>query len=173
MVRTTARIGAAVVAQCTVAVGVEIGGAGDLAGHTFEGWMGRAHWPFVAPRSGTAVWSPNTFAKRTGLRWFGPGGRAARDGFERLEFPLGKVLYQTSGYISDIRFSRRAIASRSPTIRSIRRCRSRRGRRQRGPPHDAVDGWVSVHGIAWSKDGSEIGLVERKGWRSIRMAYSP
>ena len=27
-------------------------------------------------------------------------------GLERLEFPLGKVLYQTSGYISHIRFSR-------------------------------------------------------------------
>lgn len=40
--------------------------------------------------------------------WSPEGGDLAivrrADGFERLEFPLGTVLYLSSGYISDIRF---------------------------------------------------------------------
>jgi Tol biopolymer transport system component len=78
-------------------------------------------------------------------------------GVERLEFPLGKVLYQTSGYISDIRFSPSGdqiafadhplYADDAGEVAMV----DKEG-------HRVVlsKGWVSVHGIAWNGDGAEI-----------------
>jgi len=83
---------------------------GELAvslGHTFDGWMGEgtlARAPIIAgaPRAlvehvREADWSPDgsdlAIVRRVGS-------------MERLEFPVGTVLYQTTGYISHIRFSR-------------------------------------------------------------------
>jgi WD40 repeat protein len=83
---------------------------GELAvslGHTFDGWMGDgtlARAPILAgaPRAliehvREADWSPDgadlAIVRRVGS-------------MERLEFPAGTVLYQTTGYISHIRFSR-------------------------------------------------------------------
>jgi Tol biopolymer transport system component len=83
---------------------------GELAvslGHAFDGWMGEgtlARAPILAgaPRAlvehvREADWSPDgsdlAIARRVGS-------------MERLEFPAGTVLYQTSGFISHIRFSR-------------------------------------------------------------------
>jgi eukaryotic-like serine/threonine-protein kinase len=83
---------------------------GELAvslGHAFDGWIGEgtlARAPILAgaPRAlvehvREADWSPDgsdlAIARRVGS-------------MERLEFPVGTVLYQTPGYISHIRFSR-------------------------------------------------------------------
>jgi eukaryotic-like serine/threonine-protein kinase len=85
-------------------------------------------------------------------------------GFERLEFPLGKVLYQTSGYISDIRFSpsgdRIAFADHpvySDDAGAVAMV-DRDGHRTA-----LSDSWISIHGIAWTRDGSEIWFGGTKG----------
>jgi len=84
--------------------------SGELAvslGHTFDGWIGegtlaRAAMIAGAPRAMVehvreADWTPDgtdvAIVRRVGS-------------LERLEFPIGTVLYQTSGFISHIRFSR-------------------------------------------------------------------
>jgi hypothetical protein len=82
---------------------------GELAislGHTFEGWMGEG----TLARSSLLGSAPRVVAEHVReADWTPDGGDLAvvrrAEGFERLEFPLGTVLYQTSGYISDIRFS--------------------------------------------------------------------
>jgi serine/threonine protein kinase len=83
--------------------------SGELAislGHTFEGWMGEG----TLARSSLLGSAPRVVAEHVREADWAPDGSdlavvRRADGFERLEFPLGKVLYQTSGYISDIRFS--------------------------------------------------------------------
>jgi hypothetical protein len=100
--------------------------------------------------------------------WTPDGGDLAvvrrAEGFERLEFPLGKVLYQTSGYISDIRFSptgdRIAFADHpvySDDAGAVAVV-DMAGRRT-----VLSAGWVSVHGIAWRRDGSEIWFGGTRG----------
>ena len=79
------------------------------------------------------------------------------EGLERLELPLGKVLYQTSGYISDIRFSpsgdRIAFADHpvyaddAGAVAVV----DREGHRT-----VLSEGWTSIHGIAWTRDGGAI-----------------
>ena len=89
---------------------LSLSSTGELAvslGHAFDGWIGEgtlARAPILsgAPRAlvehvREADWAPDgsdlAIVRRVGA-------------MERLEFPLGKVLYQTPGYISHIRFSR-------------------------------------------------------------------
>ena len=110
---------------------LSISKSGELAislGHTFEGWMGvgtlaRSSMLGSAPRVllediREAEWSPDG-AELAVVRRAG--------GLEQLEFPAGKVLYKTSGFISDIRFSPDGariglpITSCLPTMRA--RCR--------------------------------------------------
>ena len=82
---------------------------GELAislGHTYEGWMGEG----TLARSSLLGTAPRVMAEHVREAEWTPDGSDLAvvrrvDGFERLEFPLGKVLYQTSGFISDIRFS--------------------------------------------------------------------
>ena len=102
---------------------------GELAislGHTFEGWMGEG----TLARSSMLGSAPRVLAEHVReAEWSPDGGDLAIvrrvGGLERLEFPLGKVLYQTSGFISDIRFSPQAIASRSPITRCMPTMRAR------------------------------------------------
>jgi eukaryotic-like serine/threonine-protein kinase len=78
-------------------------------------------------------------------------------GFERLEFPVNRVLYQTSGYISNIRFSpagdRIAFADHpffaddAGGVSIVDRQGTRRVLSER---HN------SVRGLAWSPDGREV-----------------
>jgi hypothetical protein len=141
---------------------------GELAislGHTFEGWMGEG----TLARSSLLGSAPRLVAEHVReADWAPDGGDLAvvrrADGFERLEFPLGTVLYQTSGYISDIRFSpsgdRIAFADHpvysddAGTIAMV----DKAGRRSA-----LSDGWTSIHGLAWTKDGSEIWFGATKG----------
>jgi serine/threonine protein kinase/Tol biopolymer transport system component len=142
--------------------------AGELAislNHTFEGWMGEG----TLARSSLLGSAPRVVAEHVReADWSPDGGDLAvvrrADGFERLEFPLGTVLYQTSGYISDIRFSpsgdRIAFADHpiysddAGTIAVVDRA---------GHRSALSDGWTSIHGLAWSKDGSEIWFGATKG----------
>jgi hypothetical protein len=103
---------------------LSISRSGEIAvslDHTFEGWMGEgtlARAPMLggAPRPLTehvreAEWTPDGSDLAIVRR---------ATGFERLEFPIGRVLYQTSGYISNIRFSPsgdRIAFRRSPVVR--------------------------------------------------------
>jgi hypothetical protein len=85
-------------------------------------------------------------------------------GFERLEYPVGKVLYQTSGFISHIRFS--------PTGDRIAFAHHPVYADDAGAVamvdldgHSTVlsEAWISVHGLAWTRDGSEIWFGGTKG----------
>jgi len=141
---------------------------GELAislGHTFEGWMGEG----TLARSSLLGSAPRVVAEHVREADWTPDGAdlavvRRADGFERLECPLGTVLYQTSGYISDIRFSpagdRIAFADHpvysddAGTVAVV----DRAGRRSA-----LSEGWTSVHGLAWSRDGSEIWFGATKG----------
>jgi len=150
--------------------------SGELAvslGHRFDGFMGEgtlARAPLlgggarpVLERVREADWAPD-----------GSGLAAVRrvEGRERLEFPIGTVLYQTTGWISHVRFSPRGdrIAFADHPIWS-----------------DDV-GWVSVvdlgghkteltpfsgesvRGVAWSPSGDEVWYTtqEAGGVNAIR-----
>jgi eukaryotic-like serine/threonine-protein kinase len=135
--------------------------SGEMAislGHAFEGWMGagtlaRASMLGGAPRPliegvRDAEWTPDgsdlAIVRRAG-------------GFERLEFPIGRVLYQTSGYISRIRFSpagdRIAFADHpffaddSGGVSVV----DREGHRT-----VLAEGFNSVRGVAWAPDGAAV-----------------
>ena len=88
---------------------LSVSGAGELAvslGHRFEGWMGEgtlARTPLLGGGARPVLegvreadWTPDgselAIVRRVG-------------GLERLEFPPGKVLYETGGFVSHIRFS--------------------------------------------------------------------
>ena len=142
--------------------------SGELAlsiGHTFDGWMGEG----TLARSSLLGSAPRVVAEHVREADWTPDGSDLAlvrrgDGFERLEFPLGKVLYQTSGYISDVRFSpsgdRIAFADHpvySDDAGAVAVV-DKEGHRT-----TLSDGWTSVHGIAWNKDGSEIWFGATKG----------
>lgn len=134
---------------------------GELAislGHTYKGWMGEgtlARVPLLggAPRQllehvREAEWTPDG-SDLAVVRRVGDG--------DRLEFPVGEVLYQTSGYISHIRFSpqgdRIAFADHPVFADDLGGVAvvDLKGHRK-----TLSSGWISVSGIAWSPDGREV-----------------
>ncbi len=97
------------------------------------------------------------------VRWadWDPAGKLAvvlyADGHSRLEYPIGNVLYQSAGWISNIRFSPQGdqIAFLDHPARWD----------DRGAVHVSdISGhtriltpqWESVEGLAWSREGKEI-----------------
>ncbi len=84
-------------------------------------------------------------------------------GQNRLEFPIGKVLFHTSGWISHIRFSPKG--DRIAFIEHPKRFDD-------GGSLDVVDlagrarklsdEWASIEGLAWSADGSEVWFTSSK-----------
>ena len=128
---------------------------------------GQATEPYVV--SGTLAEFPLTGAETPreilqGVQWadWSPDGKTiavVRDvgGRNRLESPVGKVLYETSGWIGDPRFSPSgdAIAfvshwSRSGDMGTVMLV----GRD--GKPRTLSEGWSSLWGLAWRPDGREI-----------------
>ena len=99
-----------------------------------------------------------------GVQWadWSPDGKTlaiVRDsgGRNRLESPVGTVLYETPGWIGNPRFSPSgdAIAfldhwSRIGDLGSV--MISERG----APPRRLTEGWTSIRGLAWRPDGREI-----------------
>jgi serine/threonine protein kinase/Tol biopolymer transport system component len=79
------------------------------------------------------------------------------DGQSRLEYPVGNVLYQTGGYVSDLRFSPRGdqIAFFEHPFRY-----DDRGSLDvvdlSGHKKVLADGMVGAEGVAWANDASEI-----------------
>ncbi len=78
-------------------------------------------------------------------------------GKSRLEYPIGKVLYETAGWISDLRFSSRGdrlafvdhplLGDDGGTISVIDLS---------GKKTDLTQRWASVIGLAWAPSGDEI-----------------
>jgi eukaryotic-like serine/threonine-protein kinase len=78
-------------------------------------------------------------------------------GFSRIEYPIGKLLYRTPGWISDMRVSRdgkrvaflyhpaRGDDAGGPAIVDLN-----------GEVRTLSTGWSSARGLAWSPDGSHI-----------------
>ena len=88
---------------------LSVSSAGELAvslGHRFEGWIGAGTLARTPLRGGGA--RPVLEGVRE-AEWTPDGSDLAVvrkvGGRERLEFPAGKVLYETGGYVSHIRFS--------------------------------------------------------------------
>jgi hypothetical protein len=134
---------------------------GELAvslGHTYDGWIGEgtlARAPILggAPRAliehvREADWAPDgsdlAIVRRVGS-------------MERLEFPVGTVLYQTTGYISHIRFSRdgQRIAFADHPLYS-----DDNGDVAvvdlKGQKTTLSRGLQGMRGVAWSPDGREV-----------------
>jgi eukaryotic-like serine/threonine-protein kinase len=147
---------------------LSISKSGEMAislGHTFEGWMGmgtlaRTSMLGSAPRVlleqiREAEWSPDG-AELAIVRRVG--------GLEQLEFPAGHVLYKSSGYISDIRFAPDAariaftdhplFADDAGAVSMVDRA---------GKRTVLWDGFISVRGLAWSADGTEIWFTATSG----------
>jgi hypothetical protein len=147
---------------------LSISKTGELAvslNHTYEGWMGEG----TLARSSVLGSAPRVMVEHVREADWTPDGSDLAvvrriSGLERLEFPLGTVLYQSSGYISDIRFSpsgdriafadHQLYADDAGTVAMV----DRDGHRTA-----LSDGWISIHGLAWTKDGSEIWFGGTKG----------
>ena len=147
---------------------MSISKSGEMAislGHTFEGWMGmgtlaRTSMLGSAPRAlleniREAEWSPDG-AELAIVRRVG--------GLEQLEFPAGHVLYKSSGFISDIRFSpdgTRIAFTDHPLFADDAGAVSMVDRA--GQRTVLWDGFISVRGLAWSADGTEIWFTGTSG----------
>ena len=147
---------------------LSISRSGELAislGHTYEGWIGEG----TLARSSVLGSAPRVMVEHVREADWTPDGSELAvvrriDGLERLEFPVGKVLYQTSGFISDIRFSpsgdriafadHQVYADDAGAVATV----DLDGRRT-----VLSEGWISVHGLAWTSDGSEIWFGGTKG----------
>jgi hypothetical protein len=147
---------------------LSISKTGELAlseGHRYEGWMGEG----TLARSSVLGNAPRVMLEHVREAEWSPDGNDLAvvrrvDGFERLEFPVGTVLYQTGGYISDVRFSptgerlafadHQVYADDAGSVAMV----DKQGHRT-----VLSSGWLSVHGLAWSKDGSEIWFGATKG----------
>ena len=140
---------------------LSISRAGELAvslGHVFEGWMGEGTLARV-PMFGGA---PRPIAEHVREADWTPDGSDLAivrrlDGRERLEFPIGKVLYDTSGYISHIRFSpdgnhiafadHHLYADDNGDLAVVDRG---------GHKTVLAEGFQSLRGLSWSPDGREV-----------------
>jgi eukaryotic-like serine/threonine-protein kinase len=138
-----------------------ISSRGELAvsiDHAFVGWMGEgtlARVPLLggAPRPivenvREADWTPDGSSLAI-VRHVG--------GRERLEFPIGTVLYETSGYIADIRFSadgQRIAFADHPVFADNNGDVAIVDRSGRKITLDS--GLIGLRGLIWSPDGSEV-----------------
>jgi eukaryotic-like serine/threonine-protein kinase len=134
---------------------------GELAvslGHGFDGWMGEGTLARTALFSG----APRVMVERVReAEWTPDGSDLAivrrMSGLERLEFPIGTVLYQTNGYISHIRFSHDGqriafvdhplYADDNGDIAVVDRA---------GTKTTLASGYQGARGLAWSRDDREV-----------------
>jgi len=147
---------------------LSISKSGELAislGHTYDGWVGEG----TLARTSMLGSAPRVMVEHVREADWNPDGsdlaivrRVA--GFERLEYPVGRVLYQTSGFISHIRFSptgdriafadHPVFADDAGAVAMID---------LEGQRTVLSEGWISVHGLAWTGDGTEIWFGGTKG----------
>src|SRR5262245_18750268 len=132
-------------------------GAGTLARAPMLGAAGRP----IAEGVREADWSPDgstlAVVRRVEKR-------------ERLEFPMGKVLYDTAGFISHIRVSPRgdriafadhplwADDAGSVAVVDVS-----------GKKTTLTDGWTSLRGLAWTTSGDEIWFTANAGSENMAL----
>jgi hypothetical protein len=135
--------------------------SGELAvslNHAFEGWMGTG----TLARVQLLGTGPRPVAEQVREADWTPDGTDLAivrrvNGRERLEFPIGTTLYETSGYISHIRISRDGqriafadhpfYADDNGDIAVVERSGARR---------TLAGGFLGLRGVAWSPDGAEV-----------------
>jgi serine/threonine protein kinase/dipeptidyl aminopeptidase/acylaminoacyl peptidase len=117
---------------------------GTLAQVAFSGGAPRE----IAEDVTEADWSPD--GKELAIVHSG-GGR------DRIEYPIGNVLYETGGYISDLRVSPNGEMvgfldhPQSPDDRGSVAVLDRKGQRR-----VLADGWMTEEGLAWAPDGRSL-----------------
>jgi Tol biopolymer transport system component len=136
--------------------------SGELAialGYRQSGWMGRgtlARVPMLgdAPRQVAndvlaADWTPDS-SELAIVRW--GGGR------KHLEYPVGKTLYETGGWISHPRFSADGthIAFNDHPVEGDDRGSVELLDLRRGTRRTLSGGWSGVQGLAWAPSGTEV-----------------
>ena len=154
----------------------------------------RASWRWVSARSGPVLRPPSAVCRspverrarfssaspgRTGLPtartspWFAPV-----DGVDRLEFPIGKLLYESRGTISHARVSPEETGSPSSTTQT-RSWASPRAPSSRSTGQvrkkTLSTGWADLYGLAWRPDGREVWFTaarrnEFKALRAVTLA---
>jgi serine/threonine protein kinase len=92
------------------------------------------------------------------------------DGHSRLEYPIGQVLYETTGWISNIRFSPRggqiafmnhpALWDQRGVVCTVDRA---------GQVKTLTEEWESEQGVAWSADGKEIWFTAAKKGNTLNL----
>jgi serine/threonine protein kinase len=135
--------------------------SGEMAislNHAFEGWMGAG----TLARVQLLGSGPRPVAEQVREADWTPDGNELAivrrvNGRERLEFPVGKTLYETNGYISHIRVSRDGqrvafadhpfYADDNGDIAVVDRSGARK---------TLASGFLGLRGVVWSPDGSEV-----------------
>ena len=90
------------------------------------------------------------------------------DGKDRLEYPIGKVLYTSGGYVSDLRVSPKA--DRIAFLEHPSRWDDRGGVSVvdlTGKKTGLADGYWGEEGLAWSPDGMEVFFSAGQGYSSF------
>jgi Tol biopolymer transport system component len=106
--------------------------------------------------------------------WAPDGGLAISrrvEGKYRLEYPIGKILYATAGYVSDVRVSpdgERVAFLDHPVLGDNRGSLAMIDRS--GVRTTLSTGWDNAEGVAWSTSGAEIWFTAGKG--STRVLYA-
>ena len=140
---------------------LSLSSTGELAvslGHTFDGWMGEG----TLARASILAGAPREIVEHVREADWAPDGSdlaiVRRVGsMERVEFPVGTVLYQTTGYISHIRFSRdgKRIAFADHPLYS-----DDNGDLAvvdlAGTKTTLATGFQGLRGVAWSPDDTEV-----------------
>ena len=137
---------------------LSISGSAQMAislGHQYDGWIGVG----TLARSSVLGSAPRIIAEQIREAEWAPDGSELAivrraDTLEQLEFPIGKVLYRTSGFITDVRFSpdgsqiafadHPAFADDAGVVAVV----DRDGRRS-----VLTDSYTTVRGVAWSAQG--------------------
>jgi Tol biopolymer transport system component len=127
----------------------------NLLGWMSSGTLARMSLSGGAPREiaenvGEADWSLDGSSLAATV--YNQAGRA------RLEFPLGKVVYESAGWVGNPRFSRDGskIAFADHPILGDDRGTIRLLDLQSGKTTELTKAWSTVQGIAWSADGQRI-----------------
>jgi Tol biopolymer transport system component len=140
---------------------LSVSASGELAvslGHVYDGWLGDG----TLARTAMLAGAPRPMVEHVREADWAPDGSdlavvRRAGGLERLEFPFGKVLYETSGYISHIRFSRdgRRIAFADHPLfgddNGDIAVVDLSGNRT-----TLAAGLQGLRGVAWSPDGQEV-----------------
>ena len=142
----------------------------DLSGFALHGTLARVPLSGAAPKEVLAnasygEWAPGSSELAVVHRMRGK---------DRLEYPIGKVLYETAGWIQNPRFSPdgshiafldHSSAGDDGAVTIVDRA---------GKKTDLAGGWATIQGLAWSPDGSEIWFTAaREGIERMLYGVTP